>query len=140
MRLRPLERLLEYPTADEDMEAQVLSSLYFLARQPAYQQEKVYEFDFEPPNGFPRTNMVTEKHHDIAIRNIRGHERDFTFHKNGFELVPFPSGLTYEDFDDEATIHRDYVPKVATFLKDFLNAQRVQIDSCVVSIPQRLPR
>lgn len=126
------ERLLENHTGNENMAAQVQSSLYFLARQPTYKHEKVYEFDFDPPNGFPRTNMVSEQHHNIPIRDIRGCEGDFTFHKNGFQLVEFFSGLTYEDFDNEATIHRDYVPKVATFLKHFLKAQRVQIDSCVV--------
>lgn len=110
----------------------VQTSLYFLSRDPKYESEKVYEFDFDPPDGFPRSNMTVEQQDDIAVHDIRGHEHDIGFWKTGFQLVDFFSGMSYEDFDHEAEIRGRYVPAVAAKLQEFLNATRVQIDSVVV--------
>lgn len=116
------------------MAAAAETHLYFLSKDTTYEHEKVYEFDFDPPDGFPRTNMIVERQDEIKIHDIRGHESDFKFGRNGFQLVEFPTNMAYEDFGDEHKVQSVYVPRVAKMLQEFLAASRVQIDSCVVTM------
>ncbi|KAL9607391.1 MAG: hypothetical protein Q9167_007693 [Letrouitia subvulpina] len=109
------------------MAAHVLSSMWFLKPDSIYDTEKVYELKFDPPNRFPRTNMKIERQDSIEIEDIRGRQTDFSFARNGFEIINIDVDLSPEDFDDKELVVDHYLPKVAHTVKAKLAAARVQV-------------
>ena len=107
------------------------TSMQFLARDKLYDVEKPYRFQYQPPEGVPRTNFRMEKHDGINISNIRGREEEFSLEKNGFTVLSLDQEIPYEDFNNEAGI-RKYMNLVADRLKVLLNADKVQVYQQVV--------
>lgn len=105
----------------------VTTSMYFLQPQQLYATEKPYSLRFVPPEGFPRSNIALERHSDVEIQDIRPSVDKLSFSEHGFKIMPFHSGMKYEDFDDEDKIVRIYLKEIADALRDELGAQHVQI-------------
>jgi hypothetical protein len=110
----------------------VTTSMYFLARDEVYNDEKPYRLRFVPPPGFPETNINTEKH-EISIGDIRTQERKFSLEREGFALLPLKSSMNYDDFFDVAKIEQVYLKEVAELLISSMKASRVQIFEHLVS-------
>ncbi|KAF2502334.1 hypothetical protein BU16DRAFT_612011 [Lophium mytilinum] len=102
------------------------TSIYFLKRNDLYHDEKPYSLRFTPPNDFPRSNIVLEKH-DVTIRDIRPRLKDLSFEKNGFTIMSLESKMSYDDYDDEEKLINVYLREVADSLCAFLGAVHVQI-------------
>jgi hypothetical protein len=104
----------------------VSSDVNFLQRDALYNDEKPYSLRFTPPEEFPRANIKLERH-AISVKDIRNRAEPFTFHDNGFQILPFQSRMQYGDFDDDEIVKQIYLREAANLLRDFLGAQKVQI-------------
>ncbi|KAJ9150723.1 hypothetical protein NKR23_g3361 [Pleurostoma richardsiae] len=60
---------------------------------------------------------------EVDIKNLRGHEADFTLSENGFQVCLLDSALTV--WDDEAALKRVYFPEITELLKRTLGAKHV---------------
>lgn len=112
----------------------VESSMYFLKRDELYARDKVYELKYEPHNGLPKNNMITERREAIIIEDVRKKKDSLCFHQNGFEVLNIDCDLRPEDFDDQEKVVNCYMQTVAHKLKEKLGASRVQVIDYVVSI------
>lgn len=110
----------------------LLTSICCLDKIELYEREKPYEMRFNPPGDFPRKNLQISKHENILVEDIRGHEKDLSFEKNGFTVMELDTPLGAEDFDDREIIISQYLPKVAESLKHCLGATRVQVHDYLV--------
>jgi hypothetical protein len=108
------------------------SNTHFLARDALYDHEKPYSLRFTPPEGFPRANIKLEQH-DIDIQDIRPQKDSLEFARDGFSIINFVSKMTYDDYDDENTIHDVLLKEIANAMRKFLGAQHVQIFEHTVS-------
>lgn len=125
------------PSKDID-EFQVSTSMYFLTRNDLFTTEKPYAFrfaltDHDMSANIPQTNMKMERKDDIIIKDIRGHEKQFTLEKNGFEVLSHTSEIAYEDYyrPDKVKI---YLHELEGLLKDRLKASHVQVFRHGVSV------
>jgi hypothetical protein len=116
----------------------VSTSMYFLTHNDLFTTEKPYAFrfaltDHDMPANIPQTNMKMERKDDIIIRNIRGHEKQFTLEKNGFEVLSHTSQIAYEDFYKQDRV-KIYLQELEGLLKDRLKASHVQVFRYGVSV------
>ena len=103
----------------------VHSTTHYLARDKLYDTEKPFSLRFTAPEDFPRSNIKLEKH-DIEVRDLRKSEM-MSFEKHGCTVVNLRSMMTHSDFDNDELVKEIYLKEVANYLKDFLDAQHVQI-------------
>lgn len=89
---------------------------------------------FNPPGDFPRKNLEISKYENIPVEDVRGHEKDLSFGKNGFVVMELDVPMDVEDFSSKEAIISQYLPKVAEGVKERLGATRVQIHDYLVSI------
>lgn len=116
------------------MAAEVLTSFYFLPKDPLWEKEKPYTLKFQPAEKFPGTNGARVEVDNILVEDIRGRESSFSIEKNGFAVMPLKNiGMKYEDFHDDQKVESVYLRNLAAELKVFLGASRVQIFDFVVS-------
>ncbi|KAL3426804.1 hypothetical protein PVAG01_00313 [Phlyctema vagabunda] len=109
------------------MFSRVRTTMNFLAREELYKYEKPYLLIFEPPEGFPRTNIRLDKRKDVILEDIRGREDKFSLAQHGFQLLKIESSLRAQDFEDDQQVTSTYLPEVAEALRKLLNASRVQV-------------
>ncbi|KAJ5697886.1 hypothetical protein N7488_011570 [Penicillium malachiteum] len=98
----------------------VEASMYFLQRDPKYDNEKPYSLRFSPGNSLARSNILRERH-EIKVHNMRD-VPDLGIDDYGFEILPFSSTLTYSDFATEGNITGRFLPEMARKLRDHLKA------------------
>ena len=110
------------------------TSIYFLAHNDLYGEQKPYSLRYEPKQVFLHSNMEMEKHEGMLIEDVRGREKEFDFCTNGFAVMPLSSQMTCEDFNDKEKLVNIYLKEVANSLREFLHASRVQIFEHTVSI------
>jgi len=103
----------------------VLTSLEYLIPLPLYEIQKpyqVYTHIADVPES-EKTNLAFEKHENVLINDVRGHEDDFSLEENGFEYVTAPceADLTSQDpVQMEA-----YLAETKAFLETKYEADRV---------------
>ena len=77
-----------------------------------------YNYVETPPPGVPRSNYRSQTQ-PVQIRDIRGSEAQHTLDTSAFQaLSNVPSSTTYETFDSDEAIRRDYYPEVERLLLD----------------------
>ena len=111
----------------------VLSSIYFVKRDPLFDKEKPYEYSIPPPENVPKTNIRNEKIDGISIQDIRGRTHEYSFGANGFEILSLDAGMSIDEYDQEQVLVEKYFPKLAHAVKEKLNASQVQIFNYNVS-------
>lgn len=107
--------------------------MQFLARDKRYEYEKLYKFQYKPPEGMPKTNFRMEKHEGINVSSIRGREEEFSLERNGFTVLSLDHEIPYEDFYSEVGIRR-YMNLVADRVRVHLNADKVQVYQHVICL------
>ncbi|KAF2737094.1 putative CmcJ-like methyltransferase [Polyplosphaeria fusca] len=109
------------------MATMVRTSMHFLSKNDLYSTTKPYSLRFEPPEGFPRSNITLERHEDLQIEDARPIIDEFSLEKQGFRIINLESKMAYEDFEDDARIVEIYLSEVANALQELLGASHVQI-------------
>jgi hypothetical protein len=105
----------------------VFTSTFYMDREAKLEHEKPYELRFQPPKGYAAANTTWSKYSDIPVRDIRGHEEEFSISRNGFEVRNLETSLSYDDFDDTTKVEGKYLKEVAQLLKERLGAARVLV-------------
>lgn len=103
-----------------------------LDRLDIYKKEKPYELRFQYSGDFPFTNTQISAHHDIAVEDVRGHEKGLSLEKNGFAMMELDIPLLPNDFNDPQIVETKYLPPLSESLKELLGASRVQVYDYVV--------
>ena len=99
---------------------QVTGEIVYLARTP----DKPHTYTYDPPEGVPKTNIVSEPH-SVPIFDMRPVADGLTLDVQGFALVPAPTAVT--DFYDEAQLQEIYYPETENLVKQAIGATRVVV-------------
>jgi hypothetical protein len=99
---------------------QVTGEIVYLARTP----DKPYTYTYDPPEGVPKTNIVSEPH-SVPIFDMRPVADGLTLDVQGFTLVPAPTAVT--DFFDEAQLKATHYPEAENLVKQATRATRVVV-------------
>jgi hypothetical protein len=86
--------------------------------------EKPHTYTYDPPNGMPKTNIVTESH-VVPIFDMRPLADGLTLDVQGFVLVDAPTTMT--DFYDEAQLQATYYQEAEDLVKQATGASRVVV-------------
>jgi hypothetical protein len=86
--------------------------------------EKPHTYTYDPPDGTPKTNLVTEQH-ALPIFDMRPIADGLSLDLQGFELVEAPSAVT--DFYDEAQLRETYYAEAEALVKQATGASRVVV-------------
>lgn len=111
---------------------QAPGSLCYLKPSTTYQTEKPYFVRF-PVDNIPeatQTNLAFD-YYDVKVSDMRGQEFDLDTH--GFQLAPFQSKFSYDDFGNFDEIRDEYFAEVADFLGRELGVSFVNVYDCTVS-------
>ncbi|KAK8018781.1 tetratricopeptide repeat domain containing protein [Apiospora marii] len=103
----------------------VISDMHYLERHDMYEREKPYSLRF-PPDGAPellQSNVKRDKQ-QIRLRSMRGCP-DLRLDTCGFELLPSPCTISYEDFGNHQKIQTTYLTDLGNDLKRTLKAKLV---------------
>ena len=111
----------------------VLASTVQIQRDPIHEKEKPYELQYDPGEGFRRSNCKQD-FHPVLIQDVRGREHEFTFSKNGFEIVHLETSLPPEDFFDSDRVKSVYYKELETLLLKIFRPRRVEILEHLVSV------
>lgn len=101
----------------------VETSMYFLEKSPKYDMEKPYSLRFPPGDDIAQSNVLREEHR-IRVDSMRG-RNDLALETSGFEVMPFTSPLSYQDFENPDKIAHDLLPALCRNLKAHLGARHV---------------
>jgi len=86
-----------------------------------------FNYTYVPPEGQARTNVRVEDR-SITIQDIRDQKEAFAINDAGFQTIPnVSSALTYEDWEDDATVEKKYYPEVEKLLLESTGAKRIHI-------------
>jgi hypothetical protein len=69
----------------------------------------------------PGTAMDKRRPHDhqtVTITNLRPNQTEFTLDEHGFEVRPFHTNASLQDFDDNEVIKERYYPDVVRHVKE----------------------
>ena len=114
----------------------VYASLYFIARDPLYRDEKPYVLKYTAETT-PISNYITKRVDNVLIRDFRGIEDTLTFENNGFAVLDMDSAMAYEDFQDEQKILEVYFNEVANLLLEYTRGVSVHVFDFLVRIETR---
>jgi len=103
----------------------IRTKAHFLAKDDLYKTEKPYSLRFPPPAGFPRQSTKLEEH-DIIVRDARS-TGTLNFTVEGCTVLDIQTSMSYEDYNNEDRICKIYLNEVATRLRKFFDASKVQI-------------
>ena len=79
----------------------------------------------DPSEEHERVNLPLERYGDIAVRDVRGYEPDFSLEKNGFCVLKSPTKVNLGGTTDEQEVRRDYLLEVINLVKSQLGADFV---------------
>jgi len=105
----------------------ITASMNFLTKDTRYNKERPYLLIYEPPEGFPKSNIKLENHADLQLTDLRGHEDKFSLRNDGFQITSIRSKLSGEDYDDEDLVKNIYLKEVADAVREMFGAHKVQI-------------
>jgi len=113
-------------------------TVYYLERGP-YAEEKPY-FCCLPKDmlqGNPPTNHVHVPV-SVSVTDIRGHEGEFGFAKNGFELARqnLGPGFDYQSVVGGSDVEARYIAEMEAFIKEHLGAAKVVIFDIEVGVTE----
>ena len=100
---------------------QVAGELVYLAKTG----ERPHTYTYDPPDGTPKSNIVTEAH-TVPVFDMRPVADGLSLDVQGFALVDAPTAVA--DFYDEAALRATY----------YQPASRAHVDQTVLSGPQRV--
>ncbi|KAJ4299615.1 hypothetical protein N0V90_004861 [Kalmusia sp. IMI 367209] len=103
------------------------TSMHFLRQNELYASTKPYSLRFEPPAGFPRSNITLDRREDLKIEDCRSIIDRFSLHKQGFAIMNLESKMKYQDYENDASIVDIYLSEVADALRSLFSASHVQI-------------
>jgi hypothetical protein len=125
----------------EEAEGDILSSIYFLARDQKYNTIKPYHARYDPRGKFPPTNIDSVKY-SIVLQDMRPRLHNLQWEKCGFKVVQYEVPLSYEDYKHGVVVQDIHIPKILKVLKSNLKASRVhKLDymACLAWILQYVP-
>jgi hypothetical protein len=99
---------------------QVTGELVYLAKTA----ERPHTYTYDPPDGTPKSNIVTEAH-TVPVFNMRPVADGLTLDVQGFALVYSPTAVT--DFYDEPQLRETYYPEAEDLVKQATGASRVVV-------------
>lgn len=102
----------------------------FIAPLPKWETEKPFNLALPLPADQPKTNSVYESH-EVQISDGRGREGEFSLDKHGFAFAEIPPGATA--LQSRTAIETEYLSNMESFLKEYLDAEKVQAFDYVVS-------
>lgn len=105
------------------------ASFSYLAPLAIYRSEKPYLSRLPSLSGLVRTNIVGRSQ-TVQIHEVSGNEQLFTLDQSGFEFAQCPASI--RDWTDSAVCEA-YIPKLADWLRDYLDCARVYIYAYNVS-------
>ena len=111
------------------LKAVTSTSFNYLAPLAIYRSEKPYLSRLPSLPGLIRTNIVGRSH-TVHIHEVSGNEQLFTLDQSGFEFTQFPAPI--QDWTD-SNVCETYIPKLADWLRGYLNCARVYIYAYNVS-------
>lgn len=94
----------------------VVSSIGYLRQLSLYKTEKPYYCNIPLPNG-RQSNIISSRHTDIILTNIRPNLLEYTLDKQGFEVVKH-DGEAYSpnEFSSDSWIEQNYYPTIENIL------------------------
>jgi len=101
------------------------TTLWFLSRNPRFEDEKPYLFTYPLDDGTFPSNMEHEPHDRILIQNLR--DRLPSYHQSGIGFLDLQTGFEHEDYDDPDKVEKVLLPKIRETLRAFLGANIVHI-------------
>ncbi|KAK1749797.1 hypothetical protein QBC47DRAFT_395344 [Echria macrotheca] len=104
----------------------IKASIRFLRNDNLYDTVKTYNLEFRSDE-IPNSNAVPDRIDNVLVKNIRGHEQEFTFDQNGFAVLEMQTSLSYDDFADNSKIQHVYCQEVAACLLKYTGAATVQV-------------
>lgn len=102
------------------------ATLYFLSRDSIYSTVKPYILNYLSKT-IPSTNYKAQKVENVPVSDLRFHEDQFTFSKNGFAVLEISSKMSYEDFANEDKILNIYFKEVANAVLQYTQGLSVHI-------------
>jgi hypothetical protein len=94
----------------------VVSTIGYLRPLSLYKTEKPYFCNIPLPNG-RQSNIVSSRHTNITLTNIRPNLLEYTLDKQGFEVVQH-DGEAYspDEFSSDSWIEQNYYPTIENIL------------------------
>jgi hypothetical protein len=99
---------------------QVAGELVYLAKTG----ERPHTYTYDPPDGTPKSNIVTEAH-TVPVFDMRPVADGLSLDVQGFALVDAPTAVA--DFYDEAALRATYYPEAEALVKRVTGAVRVVV-------------
>ncbi|KAF1954825.1 hypothetical protein CC80DRAFT_475553 [Byssothecium circinans] len=108
----------------------VTTQISFICDDPKYEEEKPYYYSGElPPDKEQlRTNLQYDRHDNVKVYNVRGHENDIKLVEDGFEFVHFTPSADVAGTKDAAA--SAYMEELAQMLKEKFSAELVLCYTC----------
>ena len=110
----------------------IKSNLYFLSRDPVYDEVKPYSLRYVPNGDLPHTNLKPEKYR-VEIADMRDFEDSLNFNGTGFGVIHLNSAMAYDDFHDPSKVRGTFFDELRYALKSTFDASEVHIMDYVVS-------
>ena len=105
----------------------VTTSIHFLQRTTAFEEEKSYAFRYDPGAvDVPQSNMEMEEIEGIEIKDMRGLDEQLTLEYDGIEVLSLESRLKYNDFHIAEKLPI-YFKELEGLLKARLRARKVLV-------------
>ncbi|KAH8820809.1 methyltransferase [Xylogone sp. PMI_703] len=117
-------------TITTETNLEVEANVYFLNRDPKYEEVKPYTLRYTPEDGFPQTN-VKRTLHGLQFHNMRL-EKNLQYEKCGFKVANLESQMTYEDYNDNEKIETIHQREVEACVREALNASSADVLDYVV--------
>jgi hypothetical protein len=107
--------------------------IFFLARNPKYQQEKPYTLRYPPApeDDCPQTN-IDKTDHELHFHDLREHT-ELAYDQCGFMVTPCLSSMGTSDYHDPAKIETIHAAEVTEAVCKALGAKGARILDYVVS-------
>ena len=102
----------------------IVASLNHLRRDKLHEDVKPYKLQYDPGPELPRTNCVNETREGIVIHDLRCHMDDFSFEKNGFDVIKIISQLPSEEFYDKARVQEVFYEEIEEALSQYFSETR----------------
>ena len=130
---------MEILEACKSMAEAETATLWFMERDPRFEDEKPYLFTYPLDNGIFPSNLKHESRDGIVVRNLRDHVPSYD--ESGIGLLNLRTGLEHDDYDDADKVEKILLPKIREALRVFLGANTVHILEYKVYVPRtRIPQ
>ena len=133
---------LTRPNASRFVSSSTLNAtLWYLKPLELYQNVKPYHINI-PASALPtglQCNEESAPYHNVLVRNLRGHEEDFSLDNSGFQVFGHKRSslkerqsaqevnlaLQEDEYNDSDIVRQKYYSAIEKFVKQMLGAERV---------------